>query len=89
MSPPTARPGHAVLVCHRRNYAGPIAVECTYWDTTGQARQAEAELTPCGPLCIGVHSVVRVDLQPAFTRGRWSRTRTTGTDDDADRVEHT
>lgn len=53
----------AALVCHRSNHAGPITVEFTYWDTTGQARQAEAELTPCGPLCMGVHSIVRVDIE--------------------------
>ncbi|EFG74155.1 hypothetical protein HMPREF0591_5936 [Mycobacterium parascrofulaceum ATCC BAA-614] len=52
----------AALVCHRSTETGPITVEATYWDTTGQARQAEAELTPCGPLCIGVHTVVRVDV---------------------------
>ena len=30
----------AALVCHRSNQAGAITVEWTYWDTTGQARQA-------------------------------------------------
>ncbi|MFA1705519.1 hypothetical protein ACDT10_21715 [Mycobacterium intracellulare] len=52
----------AALVCHRSTQTGPITVEATYWDTIGQARQAEAELTPCGPWCVGVHSVVHVDL---------------------------
>ena len=51
-----------VLVCYRSTDTGPIAAEWTYWDSTGQARQAEIELTPCGPLCISVHTVVRVDL---------------------------
>lgn len=52
------------LVCHRSTQTGPITVEATYWETTEQARQAEAELTPCGPFCIGVHSVVRLDRGP-------------------------
>ena len=52
------------LVCHRSTQTGPITAEWTYWDTTGQARQAEAELTPCGRFCIGVHSVARLDLEP-------------------------
>jgi hypothetical protein len=52
----------AALVCYHNPPSGPISVEWTYWDSREQARQAEAELAPCGPLCIGVHSVVRVDL---------------------------
>ncbi|MEE2853509.1 MAG: hypothetical protein VX424_12770 [Actinomycetota bacterium] len=60
----------AALVCYRRTQTGPITVEWTYWDTTGQARQAEAELTPCGPLCIGVHTVARVDLAAPALRPR-------------------
>lgn len=64
----------AALVCHRSTQTGPITVEATYWDTTGQARQAEAELTPCGPLCIGVHSVVRVDVVPEPKAGRAPKT---------------
>lgn len=54
----------AALVCHRSTETGPITVEWTYWESTRQARQAEAELTPCGPLCIGVHSVVRLNRGP-------------------------
>jgi hypothetical protein len=41
-----------------------MSVEWTYWDSREQARQAEAELTPCGSQCIGVHSVVRLDGVP-------------------------
>lgn len=67
------------LVCHRRTLTGPVTVEATYWDSVEQARQAEAELSPCSPLCVGVHSVVRVDLEPDSTRGLSSRTRTTRT----------
>lgn len=59
----------AVLVCHPDPSAA-YSAEITYWDTTGQARQAEAELTPCGPLCIGVHSVVRVNVVPNPKAGR-------------------
>lgn len=51
-----------MLVCHRSTETGPVTVEATYWDSSGQALQAEAKLTSCGPLCIGVHSVVRVDV---------------------------
>ncbi|WP_156746904.1 hypothetical protein [Mycobacterium sp. E2733] len=50
----------AALVCHRNP---PSSIEWTYWDSIGQAHLAESELTPCGPLCIGVHSVVRVDIE--------------------------
>jgi hypothetical protein len=64
MSAPASRPARAALICYRSTRTGPITVEWTYWDSTGQARQAQAELTPCGPLCVGVHSVVRLDLEP-------------------------
>jgi hypothetical protein len=57
-----AQSWRAALVCYHNPPSGPISVEWTYWDTRVQARQAEAELTPCGPLCIGVHSVVRVEV---------------------------
>lgn len=51
-----------VLVCYRATRTGPITVEWTYWDSREQARQVEAELTPCGPLCIAVHAVVSVEV---------------------------
>lgn len=54
----------AALVCHRSTQTGPITAEWTYWDSSRQARQAEAELTPCGPLCVAVHTVVRLDREP-------------------------
>lgn len=55
----------AVLVCYRGcPQNGPTAGEFTYWDDAGQAGQAEAELTPCGPRCIGVHTIARLDLLP-------------------------
>ncbi|WP_221043176.1 hypothetical protein [Mycobacterium senriense] len=53
----------AALVCHRSTDTGPVTVEATYWPNAGQARLAEAELTPCGPLCIGVHSLVVVRVE--------------------------
>lgn len=64
MSEPAPRSGRAALVCHRSTPTGPTTAEWTLWTTTGLARQAEAELTPCGPLCVDVHSVVRLDLEP-------------------------
>lgn len=64
MSAPVSCPVRAALVCYRRAQIGPITVEWTYWESREQARQAEAELTPCGPLCIGVHGVVRVNVVP-------------------------
>lgn len=69
MSPPTARPGHAVLVCHRGPSAG-YQAEWTYWDSTEQARESEANLTHpcCGPLCIGIHSVVSPGREPGRRR---------------------
>jgi hypothetical protein len=78
----------AALVCYRSTQTGPVTVEWTYWDSTGQARQAEAELTPCGPQCIGVHSVVRVDLLPE-PRRRAGRDRpvTAGSSLGADEVK--
>ncbi|WP_374025598.1 hypothetical protein [Mycobacterium sp. HNNTM2301] len=46
------------LICHDPEGRG---VAATYWPTREDARQAEAELTPCGPRCGGVHTVVRLD----------------------------
>lgn len=63
-----------VLVCFRGPSAG-YQAEWTYWDSIEQAREAEAELAhPCGPLCIEVHSAVRV---PNATPRPRSRTTTT------------
>lgn len=59
------RSRRAVLVCYRAGIQnGPGAGEFTYWDDADQARQAEAELTPCGPRCTGVHAIARLDLPP-------------------------
>ncbi|SEH79572.1 hypothetical protein SAMN04489835_4230 [Mycolicibacterium rutilum] len=66
----------AVLVCHRYP---PNNAEWTHWETIEQARSAAAELTPCGPLCIGVHSVVAVDIAapPRADRSHGPRSRKT------------
>lgn len=60
----------AVLVCHHEDQAGAHGAEWTYWPNRAQARQAEAELTPCGPDCIGVHTVAALDAELATPRGR-------------------
>jgi hypothetical protein len=74
------RARRAALVCHRCTALGPITVEATYWDTAGQARQAEAELTPCGPLCVDVHTVVDLpDPRRRAGRHRPSTVRTGNT----------
>jgi hypothetical protein len=51
----------AALVCHRGPSYQP---EWTYWDSIEQARQARTELGPCGPLCIEVHTAVRIPNAP-------------------------
>lgn len=51
-------PGSYALICHDPAGRG---VAATYWPTREEARQAEAELTPCGPRCGGVHTVVERD----------------------------
>ena len=53
------------LICHSDPDAVAVPrVEFTYWDTRAQAQQALAELTPCGWRCVGVHTVVAVDMAP-------------------------
>jgi hypothetical protein len=53
----------AALVCHRITETGSISAEFTYWADTDEAGQAEAELSPCGPLCVDIHTVVRLDTE--------------------------
>lgn len=67
---------HAVLVCHRDHPTRTLTAQWTYWDSVEEARQAEEELTPCGPHCIGVHTVVRVDVEapPRVRRSHGLRT---------------
>lgn len=71
----------AALVCYRSTQTGPVGAEWTYWDGIGQAQQALAELASCGcgPLCIGVHSIARLDREPHGRRRPSLRTRTTST----------
>jgi hypothetical protein len=60
---PTAQPveRRGVLVCHRLDGRGnPIAPEWSYWRDLSEARQARAELPPCGPRCGGIHTCVEV-----------------------------
>lgn len=52
---------HAVLVCHHDRPAHHPRAEWTYWHTVEQAREALAELTPCGRRCVGVHTVARIN----------------------------
>lgn len=49
----------AALVCHRGPNAG-YQAEWTFLDSIEQVREAEAELTPCGPSCIKVQSALRI-----------------------------
>lgn len=55
----------AVLVCHPDpNVSG--GAEFTLWANLVEARDAAMELAMpvCGPRCFGVHTIVRVDLEP-------------------------
>lgn len=60
----------AVLVCHHSAESRPTPTsEFTYWTDAAEAREASVELAPCGPRCIGVHTVARVDATaPARSR---------------------
>ena len=53
----------AALVCYRSTEKGPITAEFTYWADVEEARQAETELTPCGALCAGIHTVACLDVE--------------------------
>lgn len=63
MSAAASFPARAGLVCHPDPSVSGSA-EFTYWADVDEARQAEAELTPCGPQCIGVHTIARLDTGP-------------------------
>lgn len=56
-----ASPRRFALICHDPEGRG---VQATYWDSREEARQAEAELTPCGPRCGGLHTIVDRDPPP-------------------------
>jgi hypothetical protein len=49
----------AALICYH-DRAGP-GVEFTFWRSRAEAVAARDELTPCGPRCIGIHTVVGLD----------------------------
>jgi hypothetical protein len=68
----------AVLVCHPDPSVSGTA-EFTFWADLAEARQARDELTPCGPLCAGAHSIARLDLEPNSRCWLLSQTRTTST----------
>lgn len=53
------------LICHHNGRVAWPGIEVTRWDTRAQAQLAADELTPCGPRCIGAHTVVDVDTAPA------------------------
>lgn len=72
MSAPDSPPVRAVLVCYRGGESGGFTAEFTSWESVEEARVVEAELTPCSPLCIGVHSVVKLggEQEPRRRAGR-------------------
>jgi hypothetical protein len=78
MNAPASQHARAVLVCHPDPSVSGSA-EFTFWADVEEARQARDELTPCGPLCAGAHSVARLDLEPNPRCWLLSRTRTTST----------
>lgn len=63
--------GRAALVCYR-DHGRVVDAEWTIWNSREQAEQARAELAPCGPYCIGVHSIVAIGHE---TTGPLSRHR--------------
>lgn len=91
MSAPASQHAGAVLVCHPDPKASGSA-EWTVWADVAEARLAAIELAMpvCGPRCIGVHTVVRVDLEPNPRHWSSLRSRTTATaEDDLSRTEVT
>lgn len=72
------------LLCHReRGGPGRPAVEVTYWADVAEAHQAQAQAQAelasdrCGPECIGVHTVIalELDLDPVPRAKRDAATR--------------
>jgi len=68
-----------VLLCYRTR-ATPYGdrecigdVEQTIWDTTQEARQADAELSPCGPHCRRDHSLAYTDQRGRLRVRRLSK----------------
>lgn len=54
----------AALVCYHAAETGSITAEFTYWADADEAQRVEAELTPCGFLCVGIHTIARLDAEP-------------------------
>lgn len=54
--PAAQPPPPAALVCHTPGWA-----DITHWSSAAEARQAVAELAPCSPYCIGMHTIVAAD----------------------------
>jgi hypothetical protein len=52
------------LICYHDPDTGPASIEVTRWPTRQEAQQVSKECFPCGPRCIGVHTVVYVDQPP-------------------------
>ncbi len=61
---PLLAPGRYALICHHDSGR----IEFTRWSTCQEAEAALAELVPCGPKCIGAHTVVNVDPPPTRPR---------------------
>ncbi len=64
-------PSRAALVCFHDDSR--VSVELTFWRDVAEARQAELELTPCGPQCVGCHSIVTGQHPPAAPRNSAAR----------------
>jgi hypothetical protein len=70
----------AMLVCHP-DPSMSCSAEFSFWANVAEALHARAELTPSGPLCLGAHSVARLDLEPDPRCWLSSRIRTKATAD--------
>jgi hypothetical protein len=54
----------------KRDHREPVALICygdggrtaswTFWATVAEARQADAECTPCSKHCVGVHTIIEI-----------------------------
>lgn len=53
------------LICYHNPDISGRSIEVTRWGTRAEAEQASAELAPCSPKCVGVHTIVAVTAQPA------------------------
>jgi hypothetical protein len=53
------------LICHHDDGNAWPGIEVTYWASRVQAMVARDALTPCGPRCVGAHTVVDAAPPPA------------------------